>query len=231
MSVFNFLCTMQAPKLSPQNCELLSALADGELQPPECQALLHACIHDPAASANWNAYHMIGEALRSPGSAVQLTDLAFLVRLNQQLAQEPHVRSGLQATMSTSCSGVVPASASTMLAGRQGQHPEPAANDGQFRWKMIAGFACAAAVCAVAWNASVSVLPAAGPQLARLGPPAGGMAPQQVVVASSQGLMVRDARLEELLAAHKHLGATSALPVPSGFLRNATFETPQSFGR
>ena len=40
--------------------------------------------------------------------------------------------------------------------------------------------------------------------------------------------MVRDARLEELLAAHKQFGATSALQEPSGFLRNATFEMPQA---
>jgi sigma-E factor negative regulatory protein RseA len=38
---------------------------------------------------------------------------------------------------------------------------------------------------------------------------------------------VRDARLEELLSAHKQFGATSALQESSGFLRNATFEVPQ----
>ena len=44
---------------------------------------------------------------------------------------------------------------------------------------------------------------------------------------SPQGPVVRDARLEELLAAHKQFGATSALQEPSGFLRNATFDIPQ----
>jgi sigma-E factor negative regulatory protein RseA len=43
--------------------------------------------------------------------------------------------------------------------------------------------------------------------------------------------MVRDARLEELLAAHRQLGSNSALQLPSGFLRNATFEAPQNAGR
>jgi sigma-E factor negative regulatory protein RseA len=43
--------------------------------------------------------------------------------------------------------------------------------------------------------------------------------------------MVRDARLEELLAAHKEFGGASALQMPSGFLRNATFEAPRAAPR
>ena len=38
--------------------------------------------------------------------------------------------------------------------------------------------------------------------------------------------MLRDARLDELLAAHKQFGGISALQMPAGFLRNATFENP-----
>ena len=219
---------MQTPELSPQNCELLSALADGELQQQEWPTLLQTCVQYPAASGNWNLYHMIGEALRSPGSAVELTDLAFLARLNQQLAKHPHTESEPQANLPTPYSGVASDFAATTLTGKR---RETASNDSHFRWKMVAGFACAVAVCAVAWNASISTFPAAGPQLAQSGALTEGTVPQQVVVASPQGLMVRDARLEELLAAHKQLGATSAWPVPPGFLRNATFETPQSQGR
>ena len=219
---------MKTPELSPENCELLSALADGELQQQEWSALLQACVHDPAASGHWNSYHLIGEALRCPGGAVQLTDALFLTRLNLQLAKQPHAGPELQTTMPMPYSGVVCASASTTTLG---DRREPASNDDHFRWKMVAGLACAAIVCVVAWNTSVSMLPAAGPQLAQSGTLTGGTEPQQVVVASPQGLIMRDARLEELLTAHKHLGATSAWPVPSGFLRNATFETPQSPGR
>ena len=53
---------------------------------------------------------------------------------------------------------------------------------------------------------------------------------EQVVVASPQGPMVRDTRLEELMAAHKQLGGSS-LQAPSGFLRNAGFENAQSSRR
>jgi sigma-E factor negative regulatory protein RseA len=39
--------------------------------------------------------------------------------------------------------------------------------------------------------------------------------------------MIRDPRLDEMLAAHRQLGGgASALQTPAGFLRNATFEGP-----
>ena len=177
---------------------------------------------------------MIGEALRSPVGAVQLADLAFLERLNQQLANEPSAGSGLQMHVPVHVPVSLPDSGGVFIPASgvpAGKNRGPASNDGHFRWKMVAGLACVAAVCAITWRVNDSMLPAGGPQLAQLGTLAGDVAPPQVVVASPQGLMVRDARLEEMLAAHKQLGATSALPVPSGFLRNATFETQQSLGR
>ena len=39
-------------------------------------------------------------------------------------------------------------------------------------------------------------------------------------------VMIRDPRLDELLAAHRQTGGTTALQMPAGFLRNATFEAP-----
>jgi sigma-E factor negative regulatory protein RseA len=46
----------------------------------------------------------------------------------------------------------------------------------------------------------------------------------QTVVAD--GKLIRDARLERYFAAHKQFGGSSALGVPSGFLRAATTQTP-----
>ena len=217
---------MNTLELSPQNGELLSALADGELMQEEVGALFQTCEHNPAVSGSWNTYHAIGDVLRAPGSSVQLADSAFLARLNQQLAGEPSF--GMRPRLPLTHSG---AAFNPMPPLTVDKPRSPASNDSNFRWKMVAGFACVAAISAIAWNVTSLVVPAAGPQLAQSGSIAGGDAPQQIVVASPQGPMVRDARLEELLAAHKQLGATSALPVPSGFLRNATFETQQSLGR
>ena len=43
--------------------------------------------------------------------------------------------------------------------------------------------------------------------------------PQALV---ANGKLIRDARLDRYLAAHKQFAGTSALGVPSGFLRSAT---------
>lgn len=202
-------------KPSMQTSELMSALADGQLGGEDFAAALHASRHDDSALACWDTYHLIGDALRSSRGA-RGADPAFLSRLNQRLAQE--------ASPAAAPRPVQPAVQD--LPAALPDHRGQAANDGEFRWKLVAGFASLAAVSAIAWNAAGLLAPAAAPQLAQA--PA---SLQQVVVASPQGPVVRDARLEELLAAHKQLGGTSALQEPSGFLRNATFETPRNAAR
>ena len=42
--------------------------------------------------------------------------------------------------------------------------------------------------------------------------------------AGGSPVMIRDSELDALLAAHRQFGGTTALQVPTGFLRNATFE-------
>ncbi len=213
---------MNIMKPSTQTSELMSALADGQLGGEDFAAALQACQHDESAFASWAAYHLIGEVLRSPAPVVHGADLAFLGRLSQRLAQES------QAPLPSAHRPPVALDSVAQARGKAGadvvHHRGAASNDSNLRWKWVAGFASLAAVSAIAWNASGLLMPAAAPQLAQ------GSA-QQVVVASPQGPIVRDARLEELLAAHKQLGGASALQVPSGFLRNATFETPQNAGR
>jgi sigma-E factor negative regulatory protein RseA len=106
----------------------------------------------------------------------------------------------------------------------------PAANDAVFRWKLLAGAASLAAVMAVSWSV-LSGAPAgaggsAGPQLALMqpAPEAAGNLPSAVLVSTPQGPVIRDARLEQLLAEHRQYGGMSALQMPAGFLRDATFD-------
>lgn len=210
---------------SLQTRELMSALADGQLQGEAFATALEACGEDESALSAWNTYHLIGDALRQPvvdgvAGAARGADRAFVARVSAQLAQAP-----IAALPAKTFDRVVKAEA---IPSEPIHHRGPASNDGIFRWKLVAGFASLAAVSLIAWNALGLMTPAAAPLLA------GGQAPtqaQQVVVTSPEGLMIRDARLEELLAAHKQIGGTSALQEPSGFLRNATFETSQSSGR
>ena len=104
-------------------------------------------------------------------------------------------------------------------------------------WKLVAGVASLAAVMAVSWTVLSGVPPAAGgtsgPQLAAVptAPEAAERVAAQVttpstavVVNTGQGTLIRDARLEELLAEHRQNGSMSALQMPTGFIRNATYD-------
>jgi sigma-E factor negative regulatory protein RseA len=71
---------------------------------------------------------------------------------------------------------------------------------------------------------SVALAPVASAQPAAPVVAATGVSPEpQTIVAS--GKVIRDARLDRYLAAHKQFAGTSALGVPSGFLRAATSES------
>lgn len=196
------------------SAEFLSALADGELRSEELPDALTACVHsDEAALASWASYHLIGDVLRAPAAArVQSADSHFLHRLNQRLALESApapAKTPVQAGPDTS----LPVDAPAPLRAA-------ASNDDSFGWKLVAGLASMAAVSAIAWNAFGLSRPSPAPQIAQ------GSDAAQIIVASPQGPVVRDKRLDELLAAHRQLGGGTALQVPLGFLRNAAFETP-----
>lgn len=213
---------MNIMKPTIETKELLSALADGQLAGDDFSTALQACRDEASAQASlasWNTYHLIGEALRAPGVPVKAADLEFVSRLSQRLAHEP-----LLGAVTRTVDPEPVATVKGAIPAELVHHHGTASNDANFRWKLVAGFASLAAVSAIAWNALGLLTPRAAPQLAQLAET------QQVVVASPQGPMVRDARLEELLAEHKQLGGATALHVPSGFLRNAIFDTSPNAG-
>ena len=195
--------------------ELLSALADGELAMGSADAgIADAGLQDVflsgALHGDWNSYQVIGHVLRGGAGASGSSgaDPAFLQRLNMCLADEKIAL-------------LLPTTASDIRVALPNQ---PAANEGVFRWKLVAGFASLSAALVIAWNFVGTPDVSMALQLSQ-SPVA-----EQVVVASPQGPMVRDARLEELMTAHKQLGGSS-LQAPSGFLRNAGFDNLQSSRR
>jgi sigma-E factor negative regulatory protein RseA len=213
----------------PEAGELLSALADSHLTAAECVATLDACKQDPSLINRWNAYHLVGDVLRSsaPGLA-QGADMEFVARLQQRIASEA-ISAAISAAKSPR-----PDSATRFQSAEQGivlaqlemlSLRRKAANDGSFRWKMIAGLASVTAVCAIAWSTFGSLSRSDAPQLAL------DLGNEQVLVASPMGPMVRDARLEEQLADHRQLGSAATLQMPSGFFRNAAFDTTKNDGR
>lgn len=189
--------------------EMISALADGQLHGEAFARGVEAVAADPEARQAWLTYHLIGDVLRSQelaqGSA------GFAERLRDRLSQEPSfaIDSIADRAQQASTGGLFEAKS-------------PAANDPSFRWKMVAGFASLAAVAAIGWTVA-STLGVKPDQAQMAVAPAGS---GTVLAAGERGTMLRDARLDELLAAHRQLGGASALQTPAGFLRNATFEGP-----
>ncbi len=85
------------------------------------------------------------------------------------------------------------------------------ANAPSLRWKWLSGLALSALVSVVGlglWS------PNQQPSIAVATDPADAQ------------IMIRDPQLDALMAAHQQLGGHSALQMPAGFLRNATFERP-----
>lgn len=187
--------------------EVVSALADGQLQGEAFALGVQQVTGDAAARDAWATYHLIGDVLRSAELAAATPPDRFLDKLQARLAAEPPPqRPSLLPEMRVA--PVAP--------------PRQAANESGWRWKAVAGFASVAAVAAVGWNLmGGAAAPSGGPQLAAA-PAASG----QVLAATERGAMIRDARLDELMAAHRQFGTANALQAPAGFLRNATFEGP-----
>jgi sigma-E factor negative regulatory protein RseA len=183
--------------------EQLSALADGELDPAQAQVLVSASKRQHELLQAWASYHAIGDALRAHASDAQ---------------------PGLQ--MEAPPATIAPAPILRTIA------PQVAANDSVWRWKLVAGVAALAAVGSVLWSVVGQQGSSAGDQLAQQrsgAAPAIVAAAQDVAVQGGTAVqepasvMIRDPRLDELLAAHKQFGGASALQQPAGFLRNATF--------
>jgi len=201
------------------NRERVSALMDGQLRSQEfAHAVLAAC-DDADAQEAWDTYHLIGDVLRAGAAAHGHTAPDFVARVQTRLQAE----------------GIAKAPAAEVISQRPDsgvvQHMpsrQPAANTDSFRWKMVAGFASLAAVVAIGWNSASTVwAPAAAPQLAQA--PQAVASPLVAVAVPSMGqgggaVMLRDPQLDDILAAHKQQGDSSALQMPAGFLRNATFD-------
>jgi sigma-E factor negative regulatory protein RseA len=189
-------------KMQTHTPELVSALADSQLTGEEFARGVEWVTRDVSAREAWQCYHLIGDVLRSSDLAGGTKPERFLSRLQERLVQE-----SLQAKDQM---------ASPLEVHRIA--PTEPANDASFRWKLVAGLASVTAVAAIGWTV-VSAL-SLKPEQAQLA-----SAPSTTIIAGSErGPMIRDPRLDELLAAHRQLGGAPALPMPAGFLRNATFE-------
>ena len=208
-----------APMTDPR--QTLCDLMDGRLQgEPLHQAISQACASDSrgdAARADWHAWHVAGDVLRSADLAACRHGAAFTACVMQRIGQQAQ-----------------PPIAATALPPAR-----PAANDR--RWKLAAGLASFAAAAAIGWNFWSLSGSAAGPQLAQTAPatqvaaqaaaPVEAAAPAAYAVGTPQGAMLRDSRLDEFLAAYRQAAGAPAPGQTPGFLRNATFVDGSAAGR
>jgi sigma-E factor negative regulatory protein RseA len=206
--------------------EAISALADGQLRGDEFARTVQAVALDADAQATWDAYHLVGDVLRNGALGAHVRDQAFVARLNARLSRETEV---LRPSLPVATPVEVASRPAQDIAVAVDRPHAEAANAPSFRWKMVAGFASLAAVAAIGWNVLGGWGSGSGhPQLALVPVPQRTAPAVEQAAATAPGneqvVMIRDPRLDELLAAHKQFGGTSALQMPAGFLRNATFE-------
>lgn len=210
---------------TPQDA--LSALADGQLRGEAFARAVDRLAQHPEAQATWHAYHVVGDVLRSNDLAFCADDQGFLARLQSRLVLEPVFIPSINATNLIAIAAYE--SSAKALFDTKHISDDGAANAPNFRWKMVAGVASLLAVMAVGWNVAggLGATPS-DPQLAQATPAALSLQTlaQAHAVGAAPQVMLRDARLDALMAAHKQFGGTSALQMPAGFISNATYETP-----
>jgi sigma-E factor negative regulatory protein RseA len=185
---------------SQQRRECLSALMDGD-----AQALGAACAawrEDADARGQWHAYHLIGDVLRSEELAQSpAADASFLSALRARLAAEPVV--------------LAPASRSAAAPRR--------------RWLASAAIAAGFVVVAGVLVVTRGVLPgdSPAPQMAVAPTPAPVVRAAAVEPVLADSALIRDARLDRYLSAHKQYGGSSALGLPGGVLQRASTVAPE----
>ena len=205
--------------------ETLSALIDGEVDVGVVTSACAAWRESAATRSTWHAFHLIGDVMRSEDLAsTGLRDAAFLDRLRERMANEPVVLAPQPATLAPTA-GATPLRAQATRS-RRWAWAAPAA--------VAAGFVAVAGVLVVtraptpvavetaaadaggATVLPVRAAPTAAPTRVAVEAPA---EPEALVLSSK---MLRDARLDRYLAAHKQFAGSSALGVPASFLRSAT---------
>jgi sigma-E factor negative regulatory protein RseA len=153
-------------------------------------------------------------------------DAGFLSRFPERLQAQVALRPKLGDEFSTT----LPASQGATSVSASDKNR--AANDAYVPWKWVAGLASLAVLVVASWNVlGNNQALSSERQLAQADPAAATAATAVLAETSNEGqVMIRDPRLDRLLLAHRQSGGQSALQVPSGFLRSATFEVSMPAG-
>lgn len=216
------------------SAERLSALTDGELDAHGTAAACADWRDDETARSNWHRYQLIGDVLRSEDLASSAAkDSAFLLALRARMVNEPVVLApepspATQQPVAQPAVAAAPVAIAVVARGSKRSYAwlAPAA--------VAAGFVAVAGSLTVLWaplknaNAPTELAASVPGEAARalaVAVPAVEAVEPTLLVANGQ--LVRDARLDRYLAAHKQFAGAAMLGVPSAFVRSAAAEAPK----
>lgn len=186
------------PQSPGEPWQSLSSLADGQADANEQSRCLDQWSARADVRARWHEYQVIGDVMRSDAlGAGAASDAAFLQGLRRRIAQEPP--------------RLLPV-AVPQPPTRRPAWLAPAA--------MAAGVGAVALTLTALWP--VGAPAPQGATLAAQGAPASsaGIMPATPQVHMVSGQLIRDARLDRYLAAHRQGGSGSALQMPGAVVRS-----------
>lgn len=234
--------------------QALSDLMDGEADESSVLRACQAWRVDEDARAHWHAYHVIGDVLRTPELSPRGLDedAAFLAAIRRKLAQEPIVVAPQAASLGRP-TVVLPGAEAASNAAMQSH--AAMARGGKGRWRapvaVAAGFMAVAGVVVVTRlvpvptldetlatslrpggdvqtkAAPVKVVQGATPEgsashASGVATPAG--TPATLVINDQR--MLRDARLDRYLEAHRQFGEGPVSATPGGVVRSVSTLAP-----
>ncbi len=195
--------------------ERLSALLDGELDESGTRDACARWQADADCRRDWHSWHVIGDVLRSEELAIGADgDVAFLSSLRLRMAAEPIVLAPAP----------LPA---TVAARRRSRWLMPGAAAAGF--VLVAGTFVALRVGDTGTGALVADRSGAGAAGAVPVGAVNATVPTAAVRtiepdAATSGRVIRDARLDRYLAAHKQFAGSTAPVWPQAAIRNATVQ-------
>lgn len=207
------------------SAERLSALVDGELDSAAVAEACNSWKRDAELRRSWHAYQLIGDVLRSDDLAAGADrNGAFLIALRTRLEAEPVV--------------LAPAPLPERLPSSPIRAASAAAQRRSSRW-MLGSAVAAGFLLVIGTFAALrpGAAPAPGVPVASVAgapsPDSNGRMLREASIREATDVpgsavvnarVIRDARLERYLAAHKQFSGSSALGVPSAFLRSSTVD-------
>ena len=178
--------------------QALSSLMDGDLPAGELAGVIARFCADDALRADWHAYHLIGDVLRSDDLATApARDTRFLQALRSRLEQEGALAQQDAAPwLATAPRPPVPVPLPLSASASASVSAAPSR-------RRLSGWMAAPAAVAAGFVVVAAVLVG---NKALLSPPTAEAVLAQQMASPASGVLVRDARLDRYLAAHRNLG-------------------------